>query len=130
MKSPIPIHYLREIWSWVKVWFRGFIWYTSSHRYFYLVFIYYAPSTRTILDVCTDFKPTETFQYTHVSSCYHTGVRKIFYNGQVLTLFRPGFFLLPWTGGGLRRPYPCNAATAYWMTPQFTPNDVVIISSI
>ena len=33
-------------------------------------------------------------------------------------------------GGGLRRPYPCNAATAYCMTPQFTPNDVVIISSI
>ena len=52
-----------------------------------------------------------------------------------LTLFRLGFFLLTRTGGGegeggLRRPYTCNSPTAYCMTPQFTQNDVVIISII
>ena len=51
-----------------------------------------------------------------------------------LTLLKPGIFLLPRTGkgggGGLRRPYTCNSATAYCMTPQFTQNDVVIISII
>ena len=29
-----------------------------------------------ILDICTHFKPTETFQYTHFSSCHAPGVRK------------------------------------------------------
>ena len=48
-----------------------------------------------------------------------------------LTLFRPGFFFcFPGPGEGLRRPYPCNSTTAYCMTPQFTQNDVVIISII
>ena len=44
---------------------------------------------------------------------------------------QPGLFFASLDrGGGLRRPYPCNAATAYCMTHQFTLNDVVIISSI
>jgi len=43
---------------------------------------------QAILDLCTHFKPTETFQYTHVSSCYPQGVRKGFIKGEALRLLR------------------------------------------
>ena len=32
----------------------------------------------SILDVRTHFKPTETFQYTHLTSCHPQGIRKNF----------------------------------------------------
>ena len=41
-----------------------------------------------ILDIRTYFKPTETFQYTHYSSCHPAGVRKGLIKGEALTLLR------------------------------------------
>ena len=41
-----------------------------------------------ILDVRTHFKPTETFQYTHFSSCHPQGVKKGFIKGEALRLLR------------------------------------------
>ena len=41
-----------------------------------------------ILDVGTHFKPTETFQYTHFSSCYPLGVKKGLIKGEALRLLR------------------------------------------
>ena len=38
----------------------------------------------SILDVKTHFKPTETFQYTHFSSCHPSGVKKGFIKGEAL----------------------------------------------
>ena len=32
--------------------------------------------SNSVLDVRTHFKPTETFQYTHFSSCHPPGVKK------------------------------------------------------
>ena len=42
----------------------------------------------SILDVKTHFKPTETFQYTHFSSCHPSGVKKGFIKGEALWLLR------------------------------------------
>ena len=41
-----------------------------------------------VLDVRTHFKPTETFQYTHFSSCHPTGVKRGFVKGEALRLLR------------------------------------------
>ena len=43
-----------------------------------------------VLDVCTHFKPTETFQYTHFSSCHPwpPGVKRGFIKGEALRLLR------------------------------------------
>ena len=43
---------------------------------------------QAILDIRTHFKPTETFQYTHFSSCHPPGVRKGFIKGEALRLLR------------------------------------------
>ena len=42
----------------------------------------------SILDIRTHFKPTETFQYTHFTSCHPPGVRKGFIKGEALRLLR------------------------------------------
>ena len=42
----------------------------------------------SILNVRTYFKPTETFQYTHFTSCHPPGVRKGFIKGEALRLLR------------------------------------------
>ena len=42
----------------------------------------------SVLDVRTHFKPTETFQYTHFSSCHAPGVAKGFIKGEALRLLR------------------------------------------
>ena len=42
----------------------------------------------SILDIRTHFKPTETFQYTHFSSCHAPGVAKGFIKGEALRLLR------------------------------------------
>ena len=42
----------------------------------------------SILDVKTHFKPTETFQYTHFSSCHPSGVKIGFIKGEALRLLR------------------------------------------
>ena len=42
----------------------------------------------SVLDVRTHFKPTETFQYTHFSSCHPPGVKKCFIKGEALRLLR------------------------------------------
>ena len=42
----------------------------------------------SVLDVRTHFKPTETFQYTHFTSCHPPGVRKGFIKGEALRLLR------------------------------------------
>ena len=44
--------------------------------------------SNSVLDVRTHFKPTETFQYTHFSSCHPPGVKKGFIKGEALRLFR------------------------------------------
>ena len=45
-----------------------------------------------ILDIRTHFyKPTETFQYTHFSSCHPAGVRKGLIKGEALRLLRTNF---------------------------------------
>ena len=44
--------------------------------------------TESILDVRTLFKPTETFQFTHFSSCHPQGVNKGFIKGEALRLLR------------------------------------------
>ena len=44
-----------------------------------------------ILDVGTHFKPTETFQYTHFSSCHPLGVKKGLIKGEALRLLRTNF---------------------------------------
>ena len=41
-----------------------------------------------ILDVKTHFKPTETFQYTHYSSCHPPGVKRGFIKGEAIRLLR------------------------------------------
>ena len=42
----------------------------------------------SIFDIRTHFKPTETFQYTHFSSCHAPGVKKGFIKGETLRLLR------------------------------------------
>ena len=42
----------------------------------------------SIFDIRTHFKPTETFQYTHFSSCHAPGVKKAFIKGEALRLLR------------------------------------------
>ena len=42
----------------------------------------------SILDIRTHFKPTETFQYTHFTSCHPLGVKKGFIKGEALRLLR------------------------------------------
>ena len=42
----------------------------------------------SVLDIRTHFKPTETFQYTHFSSCHVPGVAKGFIRGEALRLLR------------------------------------------
>ena len=44
--------------------------------------------TDKILDVQTHFKPTETFQYKHFSSCHSLTVKKGVANGEALRLLR------------------------------------------
>ena len=41
-----------------------------------------------VLDVRTHFKPTETFQYTHFSSCHPPGIIRGFIKGEALRLLR------------------------------------------
>ena len=45
-------------------------------------------NSTSILDVRTHYKPTETFQYTHFSSCHPPGVSKGFIKGEALRLLR------------------------------------------
>ncbi|CAH3019778.1 unnamed protein product, partial [Porites evermanni] len=42
----------------------------------------------SIFDIRTHFKPTETFQYMHFSSCHAPGVKKGFIKGEALRLLR------------------------------------------
>jgi len=42
----------------------------------------------SILDMRMHFKPTETFQYTHFTSCHPPGIRKGFIKGKALKLLR------------------------------------------
>jgi len=44
--------------------------------------------TESVLDVCTHFKPTETFQYTHFSTCRQSGVKRGSIKGEALRLLR------------------------------------------
>ena len=44
--------------------------------------------TKSVLDVRTHLEPTETFQYTHFSSCHPTGVKRGFVKGEALRLLR------------------------------------------
>ena len=46
---------------------------------------------KSILDVKTHYKPTETFQYTHYSSCHPPGVKRGFTKGEAITLLGKKF---------------------------------------
>ena len=39
---------------------------------------------KSILDIKTHYKPTETFQYTHFSSCHPAGVKRGFIKGEAM----------------------------------------------
>jgi len=43
---------------------------------------------KSILDVKTHYKPTETFQYTHYSSCHPPDVKRGFIKGEAIKLLR------------------------------------------
>jgi len=43
---------------------------------------------KSILDIKTHYKTTETFQYTHFSSCHPPGVKRGFIKGEVIILLR------------------------------------------
>ena len=45
-------------------------------------------STVNILDILTLFRPTETFQYTHFSTCHPLNTKKSFIKGEALRLLR------------------------------------------
>ena len=45
-------------------------------------------TNESVLDIRTHYKPTETFQYTHFSSCHPAGVKKGFIKGEALRLLR------------------------------------------
>ena len=45
-------------------------------------------STLKILDSQTHFKPTETFQYTHFSSCHPFNTKKGFIKGEALRILK------------------------------------------
>ena len=44
--------------------------------------------TDSILDIKTHYKPTETFQYTHLTSCHSLGVKRGFIKGEATRLLR------------------------------------------
>ena len=46
---------------------------------------------KSILDIKTHYKPTETFQYTHFSSCHPPGVKRGFIKSQAIRLLRTNF---------------------------------------
>ena len=43
---------------------------------------------QSILDIKTQYKPTETFQYTHFNSCHPPGVKNGFIKGEAMRLLR------------------------------------------
>ena len=43
---------------------------------------------KSILDIKTQYKPTETFQYTHFNSCHPPGVKNGFIKGEAIRLLR------------------------------------------
>ena len=45
----------------------------------------------SILDIKTHYKPTETFQYTHFTSCHPPGVKRGFIKGEAMRLLRTNF---------------------------------------
>jgi len=69
----------------------------SSERAVFLdteVHVFRGPcfSTLKTLDSQTHFKPTETFQYTHFSSCHPFNTKKGFIKGEALRLLRTNSF--------------------------------------
>ena len=44
--------------------------------------------SESILDIKTHYKPTETFQYTHFTSCHPPGVKRVFIKGEAIRLLR------------------------------------------
>ena len=44
--------------------------------------------SNSVLDVRPHFKRTETFQYTHFSSCHPPGIKKGFIKGEAMRLLR------------------------------------------
>ena len=45
-------------------------------------------TNESILDIKTQYKPTETFQYTHFNSCHPPGVKNGFIKGEAIRLLR------------------------------------------
>ena len=43
---------------------------------------------KSILDIKTHYNPTETFQYTHFTSCHPPGVKRGFIKGEAIRLLR------------------------------------------
>ena len=99
------IYRLRYVWSWsicFRLW--NFIFLTffqqlliqNDHKIYGWNFRYRNNfpeymriyKKKSILGVRTHFKLTETFQYTHFTSCHPPGVRKVFIKGEALRLLR------------------------------------------
>ncbi|XP_048589460.1 uncharacterized protein LOC125573153 [Nematostella vectensis] len=80
-----------------------------------------------ILDVRTHFKPTETFQYTHFSSCHPLSNKKGFVKGEGLRLLRTNSSLASFkteirnfTDRLLERGYPSDFITTILASVKFT----------
>ena len=56
-----------------------------------VVFIGERLKKESIFDIKTHCKPTETFQYTHFSSCHPPGVKNGFIKGEAMRLLRTNF---------------------------------------
>ena len=48
-------------------------------------------TNESILDIKTQYKPTETFQYTHFNSCHPPGVKNGFIKGEAIRLIRTNY---------------------------------------
>ena len=91
---------------------------------------------RGILDIRTHFKPTETFQYTHFSSCHPFSVKKLFIKGEALRLLRTNSnkesfttYKKDFKNRLLKRGYPSKVTTKILKSVKFEERDKALTQS-